>query len=200
MEFKVVISDSGKTYQKEIKGEEAARLVGLRIGDVFDGGMIGEAGQLQVTGGTDKDGFPMRKGIPGARRVRILMKGGPAFIPKEDGERRKKQVRGDTISEYIVQVNTKIIQKGEKVVKEAKKVEAKKVEEEKVEEKPEAERPILLTKVPGIGKKTADQLEAAGITSVQEFIAADIAKLSKKTGLTLEKIEKLKEEAVKVMG
>lgn len=195
MEFKVVISDSGKTYQKEIKGEEAARLVGLRIGDVFDGGMIGEAGQLQVTGGTDKDGFPMRKGIPGARRVRILMKGGPAFIPKEDGERRKKQVRGDTISEYIVQVNTKIIQKGEKVVKEAKKV-----EEKKEEEKPEAERPIPLTKVPGIGKKTADQLEVAGVTSVQEFLAADIAKLSKKTGLTLEKIEKLKEEAVKVMG
>lgn len=191
----MVISDSGKTYQKEIKGEEAARLVGLRIGDVFDGGMIGEAGQLQVTGGTDKDGFPMRKGIPGARRVRILMKGGPAFIPKEDGERRKKQVRGDTISEYIVQVNTKIIQKGEKVVKEAKKV-----EEKKEEEKPEAERPIPLTKVPGIGKKTADQLEVAGVTSVQEFLAADIAKLSKKTGLTLEKIEKLKEEAVKVMG
>lgn len=194
MEFKVVISDSGKTYQKEIKGEEAARLVGLRIGDVFDGGMIGESGQLQVTGGTDKDGFPMRKGIPGARRVKILMKGGPAFIPKEDGERRKKQVRGDTISEYIVQVNTKIIQKGEKVVKEAKKV-----EEKKEEEKPEAERPISLTKVPGIGKKTADQLEVAGVTSVQEFLAADIAKLSKKTGLTLEKIEKLKEEAVKVM-
>ncbi len=190
----MVISDSGKTYQKEIKGEEAARLVGLRIGDVFDGGMIGESGQLQVTGGTDKDGFPMRKGIPGARRVKILMKGGPAFIPKEDGERRKKQVRGDTISEYIVQVNTKIIQKGEKVVKEAKKV-----EEKKEEEKPEAERPISLTKVPGIGKKTADQLEVAGVTSVQEFLAADIAKLSKKTGLTLEKIEKLKEEAVKVM-
>lgn len=136
----------------------------------------------------------MRKGIPGARRVKILMKGGPAFIPKEDGERRKKQVRGDTISEYIVQVNTKIIQKGEKVVKEAKKV-----EEKKEEEKPEAERPISLTKVPGIGKKTADQLEVAGVTSVQEFLAADIAKLSKKTGLTLEKIEKLKEEAVKVM-
>ncbi len=220
MEFKVIISDGGKTYQKEIKGDEAARLVGLRIGEVFDGGLIGESGQLQITGGTDKDGFPMRRGIPGSRRMKILVRGGPGFIPKRSGERKKKQVRGDAVSEAIVQINTKMIpkemkpekeeierieikeEKEVKVEKEKKEVkrekEPKKVKEE--EEIEEEERALPLTRVRGIGKKTADQLAAAGISSVQEFLRADIARLAKNTGLSTTQIEKLKESAQELMG
>jgi len=258
LEFKVIISDGGKTYQKEIKGEEAARIVGLRIGEVFDGGLIGESGKLQITGGTDKDGFPMKRGIPGSRRLKILMKSGPGFIPKVAGERRKKRVRGDTISEDTVQINTKVVEEKKKKVKEkvkeaekeieakeakpevekkveeVKKVEEakpkkveeakpkkveeakpkkveeakpkkpKKVEKVKKEEKPpEAkaeERPIALTKVKGVGKVTADQLAAAGIASVQEFLAADVTNLAKKTGLPPAKIEKLKAQAQELVG
>lgn len=215
VEFKVIISDGGTTYQKEIKGEEAARLVGLRIGEVFSGGLIGESGTLQITGGTDRDGFPMRKGIPGPRRIKILVRGGTGFCPKRDGERRKKRVHGDTISETIVQINTKMVKKEkpekeevkeevkEKEIEKEKKPRAKpKVEaEKKVEEvKEEGGRPIALTKVSGIGKKTVEQLNAAGITSVQEFVVADAVKLAKKTGLSVEKIEKLKAEAQELMG
>ena len=247
MEFKVIISDGGNTYQKEIKGEEAARLVGLRIGEIFDGGLIGEPGELQITGGTDKDGFPMKRGIPGSRRAKILMKKGPGFIPRSAGERRKKQVRGDTISEDIVQINTTVVKKKEKkkkkeekVEEEIKEIEVKEVKEEikeiavkevkkkkevkpkkKVEkEKPEPEvkpkkkvkkpaekpaekaeaEPIGLTKVRGIGKVTADQLSAAGITSVQEILKADTEKLAKKTGLSTKQIENLKASAQELMG
>ncbi len=249
MEFKVIISDGGKTYQKEIKGEEAARIVGLRIGEVFDGGLIGESGKLQVTGGTDKDGFPMKRGIPGSRRLKILMKSGPGFIPKVAGERRKKRVRGDTISEDTVQINTKVVEEKKKKVKaeaeeaekeievkEAKPEVEKKVEEvkkvkeakpkkvkeakpkkpkkpkkaekvekaekvKKEEKPPEAEeRPIALIKVKGVGKVTADQLAAAGIASVQEFLAADVTHLAKKTGLPPAKIEKLKAQAQELVG
>ena len=248
MEFKVIISDGGKTYQKEIKGEEAARIVGLRIGEVFDGGLIGESGKLQITGGTDKDGFPMKRGIPGSRRLKILMKSGPGFIPKVAGERRKKRVRGDTISEDTVQINTKVVEEKKKKVKKKVKAEVeeaekeievkeakpeveKKVEEVKKEKKtkpkkeaepkkeakpkkprkaekvkkeekpPEAEeRPIALTKVKGVGKVTADQLAAAGIASVQELLAADVAHLAKKTGLPPAKIEKLKAQAQELAG
>ena len=241
MEFKVIISDGGNTYQKEIKGDEADRLVGLRIGEVFDGGLIGESGQLQITGGTDKDGFPMRRGIPGSRRMKILVRAGPGFIPKTAGERRKKRVRGDTISEDIVQINTKVIKKKEKKkeeekekemkpeeevkevkevketkkeIKEKKEKKVKKIEKEKekvekaeevkvekVEEKVEAEeRPIALTKVRGVGKKTAELLATAGVTSVQEFLKIDTAKLAKKTGLSTAKLEKMKADAQEVMG
>ncbi len=254
MEFKVIISDGGSTYQKEIKGEEAARLVGLRIGEQFDGGLIGESKTLQVTGGTDKDGFPMRRGIVGSRRIKVLLRGGPGFNPKRDGERRKKRVRGDTISEDTVQINTKVVAEREKKAKKKKveekvevekptkpkekkvevekptkpkekekKVEAKKAKEEKPkeakeekpkeakeekpkeakEEKPKAkaeERIVPLTKVRGVGKKTADLLTTAGVTSAQELFEADTAKLSKKTGLTANQIEKLKAAAEEVVG
>ena len=214
MEFKVIISDGGKTHQKEIKGEEAVRLVGLRIGEVFDGQLIGESGQLQVTGGTDKDGFPMRRGIPGSRRMQILVRAGPGFIPKSAGERRKKRVRGDTISEDIVQINTKVLSKPKKKEKEVKeeieeveeKAAKEEIEEEKAakeeikEEKPAEDRTIPISKVRGIGKKTADLFATAGINSVQDFLEADVAKLAKKTGLSPAKIEKMKENALELVG
>jgi small subunit ribosomal protein S6e len=212
LEFKVIISDGGNTYQKEIKGEEAAHLVGLRIGEQFDGSLIGESGTLQITGGTDKDGFPMRKGIAGPRRVQVLLRGGPGFIPTRAGERRKKRVRGDTVSETTVQINTKMVGKPKKEEKEkeaeeqvekAEKKEEKppKAKEAKKEEKEKAPaKPIPLTKIYGVGKVTAEQLHTAGITCVQEFLAADIQKLSKKSGLTPAQIEKLLEEAQKLVG
>jgi small subunit ribosomal protein S6e len=221
LEFKVIISDGGNTYQKEIKGEEAARLVGLRIGEQFDGSLIGESGMLQITGGTDKDGFPMRKGITGPRRVQVLLRGGPGFIPTRAGERQKKRVRGDTVSETTVQINTKVVGKPKKKEEKAKEaeeqVEKERVEAEKKEEKPKREekppkakeakkeekapaKPIPLTKIYGVGKVTAEQLRVAGITSVQEFLAADIQKLSKKSGLAPAQIEKLLEEAQKLVG
>lgn len=227
MEFKVIISDGGSTYQKEIKGEEADRLVGLRIGEQFDAGLIGESGTLQVTGGTDKDGFPMRRGIAGPRRVKVLLRGGSGFNPQRNGERRKKRVRGDTISEDIVQINTKVVAKREKKAKKKeeveeveevekkvekekkvkvekpkakKKVEAKKEKEEKAKEVKAEERAVPLAKVRGVGKKTADLLTTAGITSAQELFEADTDKLSKKTGLTTNQIEKLKAAAEEVVG
>jgi small subunit ribosomal protein S6e len=210
LEFKVIISEGGKTYQKEIKDEEASRLVGLRIGEVFNGQLIGESGQLQITGGTDKDGFPMRRGIPGSRRLKILVRGGPGFIPKASGERKKKRVRGDTISEDIVQINTKVVAKlkekkvkveeGEAEGEEKAEGEAEAEEKVKAEEESSEERAVPITKVKGIGKKTAEQFAVAGITSVQEFLDADITKLAKKTGLTPEKIEKLKKDALELVG
>jgi len=166
MEFKVIISDGAKTYQKEIKGEEAARLVGLRIGETFNGNLIGESGTLQITGGTDKDGFPMRRGITGSRRIKILVKGGPGFIPQKAGERRKKMVRGDTISENIVQINTKVTteikpKKPAVEKKEVKEEVEKVVEEEKVEKevKEEVEKVVEEEKVEKEVKEEVEKVE-----------------------------------------
>lgn len=117
MPFKVVISDpqTGKSYQVEVREPEARKLVGLRIGDSFAGDVVGLPGyELQITGGTDRDGFPMRPDIAGTGRVSVLLASGPGFSPKKGGERRRKRVRGSRISEAIVQVNTKIVKRGEK--------------------------------------------------------------------------------------
>jgi len=121
--FKVVISDpkSGVAKQVEISGAQAENLIGLRIGDTIEPSALGlDLGKIfgteikgkvkiKITGGTDKDGFPMRPDVHGPRRVRILVSRGPGFRPEKKGERRKKTVRGNTISPEIAQINTVIV-------------------------------------------------------------------------------------------
>lgn len=126
--FKVNIStQSGKTYKVEVKEPQARRLIGLKIGDTFDGGIVGLPGyELQITGGTDRDGFPMRADVAGTGRHDILLARGPGFRPKKRGERRRKKVRGNTISELIVQMNTKVTKAGEKPIEELLKLEPSK--------------------------------------------------------------------------
>ncbi|AFL94929.1 30S ribosomal protein S6e [Thermococcus cleftensis] len=121
--FKLVISNpkNGIAKQVEISGEQAEKLIGKRIGEeipaselglnlteIFGEEIPGDV-KLKITGGTDKDGFPMRPDVHGPRRVKILVSKGPGFRPKEKGERRKKTVRGNTISPEIVQVNMKLV-------------------------------------------------------------------------------------------
>jgi len=120
--FKVVINDTktGKSYQKEITGTKANSLIGKRIGQEIDGVFVDLPGyKLLITGGTDKDGFPMRKNLQGARRKKLLLKGGIGFHPTRPGMRKKKMVRGNTISADIVQINMKIVQYGPKPIEEA---------------------------------------------------------------------------------
>lgn len=108
MTFKIVISDpeQGRAWQVE---KEASPLIGSKVGEEFNGSLIGLNGYtLRVTGGSDEDGFPMRKSISGPGRRRVLMKGGPGYNPEEKGVKRRKSARGNTVSEDIVQVNTKV--------------------------------------------------------------------------------------------
>lgn len=120
MEFKVVVSDpeSGKSYQREVKDDRAARFKNLKVGDEIDGGVLGLAGYtLKITGGSNKAGFPMKKGVKGERRVKILMEGGVGYNPKEP-VRKRKSVRGEVIAEDIVQINTAVAKKGKKGIEE----------------------------------------------------------------------------------
>lgn len=115
-EFKVVISDpsTGKAEQVEVKGEQAIRLIGLKIGDIFDGAIIGKPGvKLKITGGSGRAGEPMRPDIPGARKGYFLLSGPPGYHPKEKGARKRKFVRGNTITDEIVQINAVIVEKSQ---------------------------------------------------------------------------------------
>lgn len=121
MSFKVVVADpeTGKSHKLEARDPDARKLVGLRIRDKFGGEVVGLPGyELELTGGSDRDGFPMRADITGSGRTGVLLAGGTGFSPKKRGERRRKRVRGSRISEEIVQVNAKIVKRGEKSVEE----------------------------------------------------------------------------------
>jgi small subunit ribosomal protein S6e len=120
MEFKVVVSDpeSGKSYQREVKDEKASRIAACKVGDVFDGVLVGLVGYtLKITGGSDKAGFPMKKGVQGMKRAMVLMEGGVGYKPKTV-VRVRKRVRGEKIAEDIVQINTAVTKKGAKGIEE----------------------------------------------------------------------------------
>ncbi len=120
-EIKVVINDpqTGKSYQKVIDTKKLKQLVGLKIGEEFDGGLIDLPGyRLKITGGSDKDGFPMRKGIHTTGRVRVLVSSGPGYKPKEKGIRRRKTIRGEIIAEDISQINAMIVKEGKQKLEE----------------------------------------------------------------------------------
>jgi len=125
--FKVIVSDpeTGKSSAFEVEGNRALPLIGRRIGETVDGSIIGLSGQkMLITGGSDKDGFPMRTDVHGGVKARVLLSGGTGFKPREKGERERKMIRGDTITEDIVQINTKVIEKPKKT---------KEIEESKAE-------------------------------------------------------------------
>src|SRR6266513_5992271 len=75
--------------------------------------------KLQMPGGSDKDGFPMRSDLPGPRRKGLLISGGVGFHPPRPGIRKKKTVRGNTVSPDILQLNLKIVQRGPKSIDDA---------------------------------------------------------------------------------
>ena len=129
MEFKAVISDpkSGKNFQTTVSGHHANSLIGKRIRDDVDGIFVGLPGyKLVITGGADKDGIPMRPDVFGTRRKRILLTKGIGFNPKDKGVRKRRTIRGNTISPDILQINMKIITYGPKDIKDLMKAEEKK--------------------------------------------------------------------------
>lgn len=129
VEFKAVINDvkTGKSYQVPVAGHHANSLIGKKIGDVVDGIFVGLPGyKLSITGGSDKDGFPLRKDLPGVKRRRILVTTGVGFQTTEQGLRIRKSIRGNAISPEVSQLNLRITQFGSKPLEELIKVEEKK--------------------------------------------------------------------------
>jgi len=150
--FKVIISDPQEGNSKVVELEEAraATLIGRRIGEVIDGSILDLAGyKVQITGGADKDGFPMRPSVHGGVRRKIVLSGGVGFNPHDKGVRKRKTIRGNVITEEIVQINMKIAEKPKKTKEEKeakepkkkKKTRKKKTEAAEKEAKQEVEAP-----------------------------------------------------------
>lgn len=120
-DFQVVVADpeDGTTYQFEIDGQDANRFQGRDIGETVDGGAVGLDGyELEVTGGSDTAGRPMREDVPGTELKQLLLTGGVGYEPEVDGERRRVTVRGREISDDTRQINAKITSRGDSSVDE----------------------------------------------------------------------------------
>ncbi|MBT4058934.1 MAG: 30S ribosomal protein S6e [Euryarchaeota archaeon] len=123
----------GKSYSVEIKGSNYNHFLGKKIGDMVDGQFVGEGDQsllgyqLQITGGSDKTGTPMRSDILGGNRQAVLVSKGTGYkahklVKKKgktyrytyDGIRKRRYFRGNTINQDTRQLNLKVVESGKK--------------------------------------------------------------------------------------
>lgn len=114
-DFTVVVADpeSGDTYQIDVDGQDANRFTGRDLGETVDGGAVGLDGYtLELTGGSDNAGRPMRTDVRGPDLTSLLSDGGTGFEPSRDGERKRVTVRGREISDDVRQINAKISGRG----------------------------------------------------------------------------------------
>jgi len=151
--FQFIVSNptTKKAYKIDVDQTKATGIIGKLLGEKFNGDIANLPGyELQITGGTDKDGFPMHPQVHGPGRKSIVLSQPPGFHPKLKGQRRRKMIRGNTISADIAQINCKIVKPGVKPIeqllgKEEKKEEAKpeeKPKEDKKQEEKPKEKPV----------------------------------------------------------
>lgn len=139
--FKIIVSDpeTGKSKTVELEETRATPLIGRKIGETMDGSVVGLSDhRVQITGGSDRDGFPMRPNVHGGVRRSILLSGGVGFESKREGQRRRKTLRGNVITDEIVQINMKVVGKPKQAKGRGKKTEES---EEKTQTKKEKKKP-----------------------------------------------------------
>ncbi len=113
--WKITVSEpeTRKSYNVEMESEKVISLIGKKIGDEFSGDLLGLSGYtLKITGGSDKDGFPMHPDVSGQVKKKIILNKPPGYHPAKKGNQKRKTIRGNTISQDIVQVNVKVTKKG----------------------------------------------------------------------------------------
>lgn len=100
--------------------KKVAIFYGKRMGNEVPGDDLGEEYKgyvFKVTGGNDKDGFPMKQGILVQGRVRLLMAAGhKTYRPRRKGERKRKSVRGAIVGSDIAVLALAVVKVGEKEV------------------------------------------------------------------------------------
>jgi len=121
MEIKVNIGDSKtkKTYNKTLTEEQVIPLIGKKIGNIVKGDSLElPAGyELEIRGGSDNAGFPMRKDVNGSVRKKILIVGGVGMKNHgRKGLKLRKMVTGNTISEQTSQINLKVVKWGKEPI------------------------------------------------------------------------------------
>merc|ERR1719387_2554774 len=103
----IEIDDERKTrifYEKRMAQEVPADA----LGDEFKGYVV------RITGGNDKQGFPLKQGVLVPHRVRLLLaKGHSCYRPRRDGERKRKSVRGCIVGPDVRALHLVVVKQGE---------------------------------------------------------------------------------------
>ena len=111
-QFKLVVSDNkGKSISQELKDRAANPLLGSKIGEIIDSSVIGIAGgKMKITGGSDKSGTPMRPDVHGGVKKYVLLSRGVGMRNASEGNRIRKLMRGNMVTEEIYQLNCVLVE------------------------------------------------------------------------------------------
>merc|ERR1712110_374176 len=91
-------------YDKRMATEVSAE----HLGDEWKGYVV------RISGGNDKQGFPMKQGIMTNGRVRLLLsKGHSCYRPRRTGERKRLSVRGCIVDANLSVLNLVVVKKGD---------------------------------------------------------------------------------------
>jgi small subunit ribosomal protein S6e len=118
MKINVAFPATGCQKLFEINDEHKVRpFYEKRMGAEVDGATLGDEWKgylLRITGGNDKQGFPMKQGVLTQGRVRLLMsKGHSCYRQRRAGEKKRKSVRGCIVDGNLAVLSVIIVKKGD---------------------------------------------------------------------------------------
>lgn len=106
----VISTKSGKAYSAT---SDKDLFVGKKIGDTIKLDELALTGfEAKITGGSDKQGFPMHPSLTGVARRKIFTAGDVGFKAEGHGIKKRISVRGNAIGPETAQVNLVVVKEG----------------------------------------------------------------------------------------
>lgn len=118
MKLNIAFPANGTQKLVEVDDEHRVRVFyEKRMGQEVEGDSLGDEWKgyiFKITGGNDKQGFPMKQGVLHPTRVILLLsKGHSCYRPRRDGERKRKSVRGCIVGSDLSVLSLVVVKQGE---------------------------------------------------------------------------------------
>ena len=118
MKLNIACPSTGAQKWVEVDDEKKLRaLYDNRIGAEVEGEALGEEFNgyvFRISGGNDKQGFPMKQGVLCNHRVKLLLRAGAScYRQRRSGERKRKSVRGCVVGPDLAVLNLVVVKQGD---------------------------------------------------------------------------------------